>query len=284
MNAIDPPQTVPVPATIPEAPLTQRSLLSTEPRRVGAGSDVGRARERNEDATFVLTQERLASDGPQSVAILAVADGMGGQAGGDRASLAAVQGAAEYLVREVVAPFVGPENGRRVPLSEALGEAFRRGQRQVLTQVAGAATTLTIVLLMGRRVHVGHVGDCRAYLWRAGCLRQLTRDHSVLARLRDLGRIDPEDKAPGDPRRNFLYRAIGQPGDLDVDLFSGTLEPEDGLLLCSDGLWGCLTNGEMAEIIGHSAAPTEACRRLIDTANARGGPDNISVILLHPVG
>lgn len=251
-------------------------------------SDRGCVRELNEDSAFAFSQAFISSEGIHGLGVFMVADGMGGHASGERASRLAVQAASESLLREVALPLADPtrEAWRSVPINEAMERAFQEAQRRVLEEVAGGATTLTIVLLLHRRAYVGHVGDCRLYLLHKDLFIRLTRDHSVLSRLLEMSQFSEEEIAllSRDPRRNALYRAVGQPGHLEIDLSSHVVEPEDGLLLCSDGLWGSVPDVVMRDIILQAESPAAACRRLVDEANARGGPDNITAIVVYPIG
>jgi len=279
-----------------ETELTGLSIGSPQSHKTGTvlasplalASDRGQARELNEDSVFALLLERLSDQGDLTVGLFLIADGMGGQVGGERASASAIQAAGESLLREVVLPLAGPSAGRwqGAPIHEAIGHAFTAANDLVRQTAPGGGTTLTAVLLIGRRIYVGHVGDCRLYLVRGRALQSLTRDHSILSRLIELGQIEPDrvESPDNDPRRNALYRAIGQPDELEVDIFSHSLEPGDGLLLCSDGLWGSVSAEAMAETVARASTPAEACRRLIETANAAGGSDNITAILVCPIG
>jgi PPM family protein phosphatase len=251
-------------------------------------TDIGQARALNEDSAFACVQGHLSVQGSQSVGIFIVADGMGGHNEGERASLTAVRAASESLLREILLPLVDPSGDTwpHVPINEAIEHAFQEAQRRVSQNVVGGGTTLTAALLMGRRVYVGHVGDCRLYLWRDGHLTSLTRDHSILSRLMELGEVTQEeiDDTSDDERRHALYRAIGQPQEVEIDLSSRSVDPQDSLLLCSDGLWGSVPEAIMRDILAKEPSPVRACRELVAEANQRGGPDNITVILVHPIG
>jgi protein phosphatase len=133
-------------------------------------------------------------------------------------------------------------------------------------------------MAVGERLFVGHVGDSRAYIRKQdGSLVQLTRDHSLVSRLIEVGQLAEED-AIHHPQRNVLYRAIGQPDELTVDVVTRSLAPGDRLLLCSDGLWNMVADQTTREIAG-SAEPQAACAALVAAANAAGGNDNISVVI-----
>ena len=275
-------------AEIPLGSAEIQSAIGASSVTYALASDVGRQRNLNEDSAFALSQDWVSAQGVQTLGLFILADGMGGHSGGERASLAAVGAASEVLIRDVILPFSdqGGDGWRMSPLQEAMAGAFEGAQRRVQLEVPGGATTLTIALLIARRIYVGHVGDCRLYLWRGGELTAWTRDHSVLSRLIELGQVDSAeaDSLLNDPRRNALYRAVGQPGELEVDFFSKALEPDDGLLLCSDGLWGTVPPGTLAHVLSSAQSPKVACRQMIDVANEAGGPDNITAIFICPTG
>ncbi len=127
---------------------------------------------------------------------------------------------------------------------------------------------------------IGHVGDSRAYTFTDNGAEVLTRDHSLVKRLEELGQLS-EAEAAIHPQRNVLYKAIGQGASLEVDVTSHPV-PKDGyLLLCSDGLWGVVSDEEIKRIIWSSPHPQDACEQLVQAANAAGGPDNITAILVY---
>jgi serine/threonine protein phosphatase PrpC len=232
--------------------------------RVGARTDVGRVREGNEDSYMVHEP------------LYAVADGMGGHQGGEVASNLALQ--ALERIAEEPAP-----DGDSAP---QLAEVVREANRQVLQKasgdpaLAGMGTTLTAVLAgTGARVHVAHVGDSRAYLLRNGELTQLTRDQTVVQRLVDEGRITPQE-AEIHPQRSILTNALGVDREIQVDEASYELTPGDRLLLCSDGLSGMVPEDQIRQILREQEDPQAACDALVEMANAAGGQDNITVVIL----
>ena len=140
-------------------------------------------------------------------------------------------------------------------------------------------STIVLVLVRGRRALVAHLGDSRVYLFRAGRLRRLTRDHSHVEEMVDRGLLTPEEAARS--RSNGgPTRYLGMWGEPEADLTLLDLLPGDRLLLCSDGLTGMLADDELAVILGQEPSPAGACRRLIDAANAAGGLDNITALVL----
>ncbi|HXF37986.1 MAG TPA: Stp1/IreP family PP2C-type Ser/Thr phosphatase, partial [Actinomycetota bacterium] len=220
-------------------------------------TDIGRARERNEDGLLVEPP------------FFAVADGMGGHRGGDVASRLALE-----ALRE----------GDRA-LAERVREANRRVyERSMLDRaVAGMGTTLTAAVLEGDRLRLAHVGDSRAYLLRDGRLRRLTEDHTLVHRMVTRGQLT-EEEAAEHPYRSVLTRALGTEPDVAVDEAVVEVRAGDRLLLCTDGLTGMLPESRVAEILRSVRDPQEAADRLVDEANEAGGLDNITVIVLEVEG
>jgi serine/threonine protein phosphatase PrpC len=230
-----------------------------------AATDVGRVRRGNEDAYLVAPP------------VYAIADGMGGHRGGAQAAGLAVQ----VLARRV--PALATADGEA--LAEVLAEAnlaiLRAGEAD--DALRGMATTCTAALARGRGAHIVHVGDSRAYLFRRGGLAQLTDDHSVVAQLVRDGQLSPEDAAIH-PGRSVVYRALGTEPDLEVDVLDVDLEARDRLLLCSDGLTGMVGDAQIAAVLGEVADPQRAVERLVALANAAGGTDNITLVLVDVLG
>jgi|YNPNPStandDraft_1061719.scaffolds.fasta_scaffold00378_17 serine/threonine protein phosphatase PrpC len=253
------------------------------PRRgiaFGLASDVGRVRETNQDQVLASLTFLPTLSGPMPLGIFLVADGMGGHAGGAVASMRAVEVVAAHIFRELLLPVLhgySPE-----AIQDALREAVQEANRRILSEAQEAGndmgTTLTGVLLLGERCYVAHVGDSRLYTYGPEGLRCRTRDHSMVARLLEMGQIS-EEEARHHPRRNYLYQSVGQQEALEVEVTSFPLDGSH-LLLCSDGLWGTLEDEEIVAVLQSTDDPQEACERLIERANAAGGEDNISVIVV----
>jgi protein phosphatase len=222
--------------------------------RVGVASDIGRARERNEDAFLA------------SHPLYAVADGMGGHRGGAVASSLAV----DVLSHDDSAP-----------LSERVREANRAVfDRQAGDRaVAGMGTTVTAIEAEEASVRVAHVGDSRAYLLRDGRLRMLTQDHTLVQQMVHEGKIT-EEEAHDHPQRNILTRVVGVDRDVDVDEESLEVREGDRLLLCTDGLTSMMRDESVQEILEGHADPKEAADSLVDAANRAGGLDNITVVVI----
>ncbi|HEX2980172.1 MAG TPA: protein phosphatase 2C domain-containing protein [Anaerolineaceae bacterium] len=151
----------------------------------------------------------------------------------------------------------------------------------MMKMAPGGGTTLTAALVIGEQVTLTHIGDSRAYfIYPDGRVQAITRDHSLVRRLQELGQLT-EAEAAVHPQRNVLYRAIGQSEPVDADINTHLLPKPGYLLLCSDGLWNTVPESELFRVVHQAQTPTEACQRLVQLANDAGGPDNISVILVH---
>jgi serine/threonine protein phosphatase PrpC len=248
---------------------------------VGKGSHIGKKREYNEDAFFTLECTLKQNGEMMPFGLFIIADGMGGHQAGDVASALATRVVAHSLMYQVYLPFLRDEekDSSRRPINEALIEALSDASLAVYETVPDAGTTLTAALIVGTHAYIGHVGDSRAYLVTEKGLQQITQDHSLVARLIELGQATPEE-AMTHPQRNILYRAIGQGGSMEVDTYFQLLPAGSQLLLCSDGLWGAVPESEMAAVIVSAPSPQIACRRLIEAAITHGGDDNITAILV----
>jgi serine/threonine protein phosphatase PrpC len=248
---------------------------------VGKGSHVGKKRDHNEDAFFTLECTIKQKGEFTPFGLFIIADGMGGHQAGDIASALATRVVAHSLMRQIYLPFLreeGKDSSHR-PINEALVEALSEASLAVYEAVPDAGTTLTAALIIGTHASIGHVGDSRAYLVTEKGLQQITQDHSLVERLKELGQITPEE-AMTHPQRNVLYRALGQGGSMEVDTYFQLLPTGSQLLLCSDGLWGAVPEREMATIIAAASSPQIACIRLIEAAITHGGDDNITAILI----
>ena len=234
----------------------------------GVATDVGRVRSGNEDSLLALPP------------MFAVADGMGGANGGEVASAMAVE-----VLRRGLRGLPGGA-GLELLAREADRAIRERGRSD--RSLRGMGTTLTAARVdpglpgQGPGVaRIAHVGDSRAYLLRAGRLRRLTRDHTLVDELVRNGQIRPADVA-SHPSKNVLLNVLGGGSDLVVDEVSVRLEPGDRLLLCTDGVTGLVDDGRIAGILGSVAQPRAAAERLVAEANAAGGHDNATAIVVDP--
>lgn len=246
-------------------------------------SDIGQVRERNEDAFLTIDLTLQNDNGLVPLGLYIVADGMGGHQKGEVASSLAAQVSARHIIQDVFMPFLAggeDEHISRRPINEALIQAVQAANLAVYQQVPEAGTTLTMALVFGHKVYIAHVGDSRAYVFNQATLRQITQDHSLVARLVELGQATPEE-ALTHMHRNVLYRAIGQAGSLEVDTYLQPFPVGSCLLLCSDGLWGMVLDEEIAEILTFAPTPQQALEQLVAVANQKGGEDNITGILVY---
>jgi serine/threonine protein phosphatase PrpC len=256
-----------------------------------ASSDVGRIRATNEDAFCIadlsqgLRIEKSGAlqflSGPQG-ALFVLADGMGGAAGGETASRLAVR----TLYREVQEWVRDMEQPQDDLLEEMYVDAVAVANRNIFElarynpDLAGMGTTLTAVLEIQNKLIIAQIGDSRAYLLRKEGIRQLTRDQSLVADLVSVGQIT-EEQARRHPERNVLLQALGVGSKVELQLGRANIRLGDVLLLCSDGLHSQMSADEIFNIVADSRSPEDACRELVDLANSRGGPDNITSILVE---
>ncbi|MGI8586877.1 MAG: protein phosphatase 2C domain-containing protein [Chloroflexia bacterium] len=251
----------------------------------GRASDVGMQRELNEDSLFTLECVTMEATGAAPTGIYVVADGMGGHDSGEVASSIAIRTIGGMLSGVIDARIDGggepadPDAAGSM-LREAILEANKRIAELSSKRHSDMGTTVTMALVVGTRATVANVGDSRTYLWRDGKLAQISRDHSLVARLIASGELTAEEGRHYD-RRNEVYRALGDAhltAD-EVDIFQVNLRPHDGLLLCSDGLWEMVRDEEIERIMLAAPDLPTAAHLLIAAANRNGGEDNITVII-----
>jgi protein phosphatase len=251
--------------------------------RVASCQSSGRERNHNEDTLFTLNSLLDGMETTLPFGLFLVADGMGGHHSGEKASSLAVHAASQYLIEKVYYDFTyDHKEFSDVDIEQYLKDAVEAAQLLISRQVPGGGTTLTLVMALGDRMFFAHVGDSRCYrIDLEGKMSLITKDHSLVKRLIDLGEIT-EDEANRHPQRNVLYRALGQNDPFEPDIGQFDLLKGERLLICSDGLWGVLDEEQMLEIINHQNGAIEqiACD-LVQAANDSGGPDNISLILVE---
>lgn len=246
-----------------------------------AASSIGKVRTHNEDALFSLSTQVCLQAQNRALGLYMVADGMGGHVDGERASSLAIQAASRVLLQKFLDPLtleLSFPSGKSV--EALLNQAMQAAQMAVLEGVPGGGSTLTLALVLERQIYFAHVGDTRLYLYtQSGGLQALTRDHSVARRLVDLGQLNAAE-AQVNPLRNSLFRALGQGEGFSADFGEVTIEAPAKLLLCSDGLWGTLSEDTLVKSLQAEPLPVDAAWKLVQTANAAGGADNISVIIV----
>lgn len=241
-------------------------------------SDVGRQRQHNEDSFLVDT----------AAGIFVVADGMGGHAAGEVASSLAVEAIADFLSRtdEDEATWPMPYDPRLRRSTNRLLAALQMANRRVIdamrtdSRLRGMGTTVVAVMLDKEVASFAHLGDSRAYLIRGGSLQRITNDHSWVFEQVQAGMLS-EEEAERHPLRNVITRALGGSSDVVPDASEVECEPEDRILLCSDGLTGMISEDQILQIVTQHPDLEMACHLLIQAANDGGGQDNITAVLVQ---
>jgi serine/threonine protein phosphatase PrpC len=238
-------------------------------------SDVGCQRENNEDS-FLYWEPASDQQFQRKGRLAVIADGMGGHEGGQEASRLAVE-----TVREVYDQALGDDPHAALVESFAAAHARIQDYAEQHPELQGMGTTCTALVLRGRQLYFAHVGDSRLYLIRGGRILRLTRDHSYVGRLVESGIVRAED-AEKHPQRHILTAALGAGRELVVDGAEQgvALQDEDDLLLCTDGLWGVVTEEELEALVSGNT-PAQSCAALVKLARQRGGPDNITLQVLR---
>ncbi|MHB8595855.1 MAG: protein phosphatase 2C domain-containing protein [Ktedonobacteraceae bacterium] len=256
---------------------------------VGSGSDPGikRKQKPNEDSLLAVMGERTHNSLPQQFGLFVVADGMGGHANGQDASRLAIQ----TMVDRILPRLSSSEDLDDQALAQMLVNGVQQANMAVyernLEHHADMGTTMTSAIVVGGMAYVANVGDSRTYMYREPeGLHKITHDHSVVASLVEAGIIRNEDIYTH-PKRNQIYRSLGEKPDLEVDSFVEPLQPGDKLLLCSDGLWEMVhdrdaqRDKDIQRILSiANADPKQTVNALINAANEGGGEDNISAIVV----
>lgn len=238
-------------------------------------TDAGRMREQNEDNIAIAPEAGL----------VVVADGMGGHRAGEVASRLAVEAIRRHILDTLTGlEPVGDDGGLEVAL---VRDAIQQANRAIYEcareqpEYAGMGSTVVVTLFYGDRLCVGHVGDSRLYRFRDTILEQVTEDHSVVQELVSRGLVTAEE-ARQSVSKNLVTRALGIDPEVEVDVAEYDVYDDDVYLLCSDGLNDVLADGDIELMLTEHGRDIEAtARAMVDTANARGGPDNISVILVR---
>ena len=245
-------------------------------------TDSGMVRDHNEDCFLVLPES--------GIAILA--DGMGGHLAGEVASAMAIERVKQYVLNALNgAPSVNPEGAQGATNESAmLVEAIKDANAAIYQasmsrpEQAGMGTTIVAAVFHDHTLTVAHVGDSRLYRYHRGTLSQITEDHSMVQELLRRGLMTP-DEARTSLNRNLVTRALGIDPLVEVDVREQQYENGDIYLLCSDGLNDVLTDEEIAAVLArHSGDMDAAAQQLIADVNARGGPDNVSIVLIHTDG
>jgi serine/threonine protein phosphatase PrpC len=282
--------TLKLPSSMPAAPANMRIEF-------GACSDIGKVRPNNQDRYLIArlrkAVEVLAANLPPEQSLppvsregylLLVADGMGGCAGGERASALVVREAITHVLETAKWFFRLDDPDEEVRL-RLLRDGLERVDGMLIEDgrndpaLAGMGTTLTALSLLGAEAFIVHVGDSRAYLFRDGKLEQLTQDHNVAQELVRQGLIRPEE-ARTHRLRHVLTNVLGGKPGVEGEVVKLRLADGDRLLLCTDGLHGSVPDDQIGEILGRIPSPEEACRDLVEAALSRGGRDNVTAVVV----
>lgn len=238
-------------------------------------TDVGRLRTNNEDS-YLYWEPDSGEEFAQKGRLAVIADGMGGYEGGQEASRLAVE-----TIRYIYEHKFGTDS--QTTLVAGMQAAHETIQRFAVEhpQYAGMGTTCTALSIVGRNLSFAHIGDSRLYLIRGERIARLTKDHSYVGRLVESGIVRSED-AESHPQRHILTAALGSGREVAPHTPEQPVALEEGdvIVLCTDGLWGLVGEAEL-EHIAQSEPPAEACQRLVELALQRGGPDNVTVIILR---
>ena len=249
-------------------------------RKIGMLTDVGKVRTIDEDSILAADLSFGVNSKSSKFLLLAVADGMGGHAKGEEASKIALNA----IVRTVI-----PELFNDTPFTELLEKGIQNANQDILDYSAkhpessGMGTTSVCAVVKGNKVHLANVGDSRAYVVSDDEIRGVTKDHSYVQALVDEGKIT-QAEAREHPKKNIITKAVGISPSIEADKSILTLGSDESLLLCCDGVIAHLPDEDIHKIINDSPDPQSACQKIVDTANERGGTDNISLIILSAGG
>lgn len=263
---------------------------------IDTASHVGKVRKINQDACLVNVNKAYEQSNSTAYTLLVVADGMGGEVEGDKASSLAVRVIAREVLNSYL-PVLGEKDTRKLyppdPVEKAvqvIQEAVMSANREVYEYSRrdparrGMGSTISVAIIVGKHLCICHAGDTRVYSYsvKKG-LQQLTEDHSLVGRLVRLGQLTREE-ALNSPQRSAIYRALGTTSQLEMDVYRYVIEPGDYLLLCSDGVWEYFPDEELARLIRQEKTPDSIVKRLIRTCLDRGADDNATVITLRVKG
>ena len=240
--------------------------------RIFAKSDIGMAREKNEDYYYIPEKN-------EELNLCILADGMGGYNGGEIASKIAVESSKNYIKNNVSSIQMNKEGILKL-LKEAVEYSNMMVYEKAKTdaKLSEMGTTMDVTLIIENKLFIGHVGDSRVYLIRKNEIKRITDDHSYVQKLIKDGKIT-EEEALTHPDKNMLVKAIGSSTFVEPDLIEVDLELKDIILMCSDGLTNMLSDDEMVNIIQNKSSTK--IESLIDMANEHGGNDNITAIIIE---
>ena len=264
---------------------SQNSKYEMKQLIASVGQSIGKQRDHNEDSVLALTSTISGSAESIPFGLYVVADGMGGHQFGEVASNAAVRIMGGNIMKKFHSYLFNlPTQTLQESLQELMETSITEAHQYVQREAPGSGTTVTAALVLGQQVTIAHVGDSRAYsVYPDGRVDPITRDHSLVKRLEELGHLS-KDEAANFPHRNVLIRALGQGEALEADIFTVPFPQSGYLMICSDGLWGVIDEKDIYRSIIEAPNLHRACQNMVEAANAAGGPDNITVILAQMIG
>ena len=249
-------------------------------RKIGMLTDVGQVRTVDEDSILAADLSFGVNSESSKFLLLAVADGMGGHAKGEEASKIALNAIARAVIPDLL---------NNTSFTKILEKGIQNANQDILDHTAknpeasGMGTTSVCAVVKDNQIHLANVGDSRAYRVSDDEICRVTKDHSYVQALIDEGEIT-EEQAREHPRKNEITRAVGIMPSVEVDTMKLTLDSDESLLLCCDGVIAHLSDDDIHKIIRDSPDPQTACQKIVDMANERGGSDNISLIILSSEG
>ena len=245
-------------------------------RKIGMITDIGKVRKIDEDSILAADLSFGINSESKKFLLLAVADGMGGAAKGEEASKIALNALTKTII---------PELFGTLSFTELLENGIKNANQEILDyttknpESSGMGTTTVCAVVKGNNIHLANVGDSRAYVISNDEIRRVTKDHSYVQALIDEGQIT-EEEAREHPQKNVITKAVGIMESVEPDTMKLTLDTDESLLLCCDGVIAHLTDEDIHKIICNTNDPQNACQQIVDLANKRGGSDNISLIIL----
>jgi len=257
--------------------------------QIGNICDIGRKRTLNEDCILCINLSITSNSIAETSGLFVVADGMGGHKAGEIASRLATRemarqclsGLPELTSEETgITPAI-QNPGSMVELAVGIANKTIYDVSVNDSSLQGMGTTIVAALITGQDLFVTSAGDSRCYIINENEIVQVTKDHSLAQEMLDVGLIAPEEVRTH-PRKNVLTHVLGYEEKVEADSFNRKLYEGDYVLLCSDGLWGVLTDHQIKETVLKAVSPQQACVELVAQANDMGGPDNISVIIIRP--
>lgn len=255
----------------------ESEIVMDNSRRIGLLSDIGKKRQIDEDSILIAEYNTVFESKPSRKFLLVLADGMGGHAKGEIASKMVTSTIAEKMQGAIIM-----KSDYTTEIKKSIQEANKRILQYALenSDASGMGSTIVCAVVENNKVILANVGDSRAYVVSKEEIRQVTKDHSYVQDLIDNGEITPEE-ALSHPRKNVITRAVGIYPEIEVDTMKLTLLEDEYLLLCCDGLIIHVSDDEIKDIVTNTEDIQEACKKLVDFTNERGGKDNISVVILR---